>query len=137
MWAQSQLQRPEPSDEPPPLQDDRDRLAAGDRCILIIEDDLTFAKLLMERVRERGFSAIVATDGNSGIELAEKYQPSAILLDALLPRLDGWGVMQKISRQPANPAYSGSLHNLPGREAEGAVHGRDRFRYQTGDRQNN
>jgi CheY-like chemotaxis protein/CHASE3 domain sensor protein len=97
LWTPSQISRSEPSAEGPPLQDDRDRLGIGAHCILIIEDDLTFAKLLMEKVRERGFSAIVATDGISGIELAEKYHPSAILLDVMLPRLDGWGVMQKIT----------------------------------------
>ncbi|MDR3580482.1 MAG: response regulator [Oryzomonas sp.] len=96
-WASPQINRPEPTAEEPPLQDDHDRVGVGDRCILIIEDDLTFAKLLMEKVRERGFSAIVATDGNSGIELAEKFHPSAILLDVMLPRLDGFGVMQKIT----------------------------------------
>jgi len=97
MWTPAQINLPLPSVEVPPLQDDRDHLATGDRCILIIEDDLTFAKLLMEKVRERGFSAIVATDGNSGIELAKKFHPSAILLDVMLPRIDGWEVMQKIT----------------------------------------
>jgi CheY-like chemotaxis protein/signal transduction histidine kinase len=82
------------------LPDDRDRLAVGDRCILIIEDDLVFARLLMERVRERGFAAVVATDGNSGIALAEELIPSAILLDVMLPRLDGWGIMQKLTDNP-------------------------------------
>jgi CheY-like chemotaxis protein/CHASE3 domain sensor protein len=96
-WAPSQINHTESTAEAPPLQDDRDHVGAGDRCILIIEDDLTFAKLLMEKVRERGFSAIAATDGDSGIEMAEKYHPSAILLDVMLPRLDGFGVMQKIT----------------------------------------
>jgi CheY-like chemotaxis protein/CHASE3 domain sensor protein len=82
------------------LPDDRDRLAVGDRCILIIEDDLVFAGLLMERVRERGFAAVVATDGNSGIALAEELFPSAVLLDVTLPRLDGWGIMQKLTDNP-------------------------------------
>ena len=82
---------------PPRLMDDRDQVNAGDRSILIIEDDQDFARLLVDRVRERGFSAIVATDGNSGIELAEKLLPAAILLDVMLPGIDGWGVMQKLT----------------------------------------
>jgi CheY-like chemotaxis protein len=89
--------RPVPSIETPPLLDDRDRLAAGDRCILIIEDDLNFAKILVAMVRERGFAAVVAIDGNNGFALAEKLLPSAILLDVMLPGLDGWGVMQKLT----------------------------------------
>jgi len=94
---QAQPLRPAPATGAAPLLDDRDRMAAGDRCILIIEDDLVFARLLMERVRERGFAAVVATDGNSGIALAEKLIPSAVLLDVMLPSLDGWGVMQKLT----------------------------------------
>jgi CheY-like chemotaxis protein len=100
----SSTQMPSPSPLPTigtaQLPDDRERLTAGDRCILIIEDDLVFAKLLMERVRERGFAAVVVTDGNSGIALAEELIPSAILLDVMLPRLDGWGIMQKLTDNP-------------------------------------
>jgi len=93
-------QRPRPASGIPPQEDDRDRLTPGERCILIVEDDLNFVKLLVERVRARGFGALVATDGNGGIELAEKFLPSAILLDVMLPGLDGWGVMQKLNDGP-------------------------------------
>jgi CheY-like chemotaxis protein len=86
-----------PSPAPYPVADDRGHIAPGGRSILIIEDDPSFAKLLMERVRDRGFAAIVAGDGNTGIELAEKYLPSAILLDVMLPGMDGWGVMQRLT----------------------------------------
>jgi CheY-like chemotaxis protein len=86
-----------PSPAPLQVADDRDRTAPGGRSILIIEDDPNFAKLLMERVRERGFAALVAHDGNTGIELAERYLPSAILLDVMLPGVDGWGVMQRLT----------------------------------------
>ena len=81
--------------------DDRDRLIQGKPCILIVEDDPVFADLLMERVRERGFSAVAAADGDSGLTLADRLVPSAILLDVLLPgRLDGWGVMQQLNDNP-------------------------------------
>ena len=89
-----------PAIGPAQLADDRDRLAVGDRCILIVEDDLVFARLLMERVRERGYAAVVASDGYSGIALAEKLIPSAVLLDVMLPRLDGWGIMQRLTDNP-------------------------------------
>jgi CheY-like chemotaxis protein len=82
----------------PGISDDRERVVAGERCILIIEDDPTFAGVLVERVRERDFAAIVAVDGDAGagVELAERYLPSAILLDVMLRGLDGWGVMQRL-----------------------------------------
>jgi len=84
-----------------PLPDDRDRLAKGDKSILIIEDDLNFARALMSMVRERGFGCIAAADGTSGLHLAESYCPSAIILDVMLPGMDGWGVMRGLKDNPA------------------------------------
>jgi CheY-like chemotaxis protein/signal transduction histidine kinase len=81
---------------PAVLPDDRQQLKPGERCILIIEDDLSFAGILMEMVRKRGFFAIVAGDGESGIKLADLYLPSAIILDVMLPHIDGWGVMRSL-----------------------------------------
>jgi CheY-like chemotaxis protein len=86
---------------PPPLPDDRERLAKGDKSILIIEDDLHFARTLMVMVRERGFGCIVATDGTSGVHLADQYVPSAVILDVMLPGMDGWGVMRCLKDNPA------------------------------------
>lgn len=86
---------------PPPLPDDRERLAKGDKSILIIEDDLNFARTLMIMVRERGFGCIVAADGTSGIHLADRYGPSAVILDVKLPGMDGWGVMRGLKDNPA------------------------------------
>jgi CheY-like chemotaxis protein len=82
---------------PPPIPDDREQLKPGSRSILIIEDDLDFAVGLVEMVRERGFQALTAADGPDGLALAEALQPSAIILDVMLPGLDGWEVMQRLA----------------------------------------
>ncbi|MES2047434.1 MAG: response regulator [Pseudomonadota bacterium] len=86
------------------IEDDRDRvragIATGERVILVVEDDLTFASLLRDTVREHGFHAIVATDGESGLALTESYTPNAIILDVMLPHIDGWGVMRSIKDNP-------------------------------------
>ena len=81
---------------PSPIPDDRDTLLSDGKCILVIEDDLTFAAILADMVRGRGFAALVAADGESGIALAERFQPSAIILDVMLPHIDGWGVMRRL-----------------------------------------
>lgn len=81
---------------PAPIPDDRDTLQSGCKCILVIEDDLTFAAILADMVRGRGFAVLVAADGESGIALAERFQPSAIILDVMLPHIDGWGVMRRL-----------------------------------------
>lgn len=83
-----------------PIPDDRHRLEPGCRSILIIEDDLTFANVLIKIVQGRGFYGIAAIDGESGILLAEQYQPNAIILDVMLPHIDGWGVMRSLKDNP-------------------------------------
>ena len=76
--------------------DDREQISQGERSLLIIEDDQTFAKTLMELGHERDFKCIIALDGESGLVLAEKYLPSGILLDLLLPGMDGLAVMARL-----------------------------------------
>ena len=88
------------SREPAPLADERFPAVAGDRCILIIEDDRNFAKILQDVVKERGFDALVAADGESGIAMAKRFLPSAIVLDVMLPHIDGWGVMRSLKDNP-------------------------------------
>ncbi|MES2151519.1 MAG: response regulator [Pseudomonadota bacterium] len=84
----------------PAVADDRATLEQGARSILIIEDDPAFAGILRDTVRERGFQCLVATDGESGLQLIEQNTPSAIILDVMLPHIDGWGVMRTIKDNP-------------------------------------
>ncbi|NTW98375.1 MAG: response regulator [Geobacteraceae bacterium] len=90
-----------PDPFPAPIPDDRLQIPEGGKSILIIEDDLTFAGILVRMVRQRGFSALVAADGENGIAMAEHYRPSAIILDVMLPHIDGWGVMRSLKDNPA------------------------------------
>ncbi|MED4607517.1 response regulator, partial [Paenibacillus validus] len=78
------------------LTDDRERIAAGDRVLLIIEDDAHFASILLDMARSRGFKAIVALQGDTGLQLAKKHIPDAILLDIQLPVIDGWAVLVQL-----------------------------------------
>ncbi len=87
---------------PPTLvEDDRDLVGPGARTILIIEDDGAFATILRDTVRARGFQALVAADGEDGLALAQRHVPLAIILDVMLPHIDGWGVMRSIKDNPA------------------------------------
>jgi signal transduction histidine kinase/DNA-binding response OmpR family regulator len=83
-----------------PLEDDREQIEPGDKTILIIEDDRKFARILMELGREKHFKCLVAGDGKNGLELAEQYQPQAIILDVGLPQIDGWTVMERLKDNP-------------------------------------
>ena len=85
---------------PAPIDDDRDGLTEDDRCILIIEDDLRFARVVSELCRESGFKVLHATSGETGIQLAIERRPSGILLDIDLPGVDGWGVIDALKGEP-------------------------------------
>jgi signal transduction histidine kinase/CheY-like chemotaxis protein len=82
------------------LVDDRDNLQPTDKSILVIEDDRQFSSILMEMVREKDFKCLAAEDGKTGLQLAEEYQPNAIILDVGLPQLDGWTVMERLKDNP-------------------------------------
>ncbi|KEQ23803.1 response regulator [Paenibacillus tyrfis] len=76
--------------------DDRGSIAEGDRVLLIIEDDAHFAAILLDMARSRGFKAVVALQGDTGLQLAKTLQPDAILLDIQLPVMDGWSVLVQL-----------------------------------------
>ncbi|MBI5921376.1 MAG: response regulator [Betaproteobacteria bacterium] len=77
-----------------------EQVQPGDQCILIIEDDPGFANILLGMIRERGFSPLLAGDGEAGLAMASRYSPSAIILDVMLPRIDGWNVMRLLKENP-------------------------------------
>lgn len=64
--------------------------------ILIVEDEITLLKALAEKLIEAGFKVIEAEDGKQGLESALKEQPDLILLDIILPRMDGLTVLHKL-----------------------------------------
>ena len=80
--------------------DDRANLTSADKSILIIEDDRKFSNILMKLANERQFKCLRAEDGKTGLQLAEKFQPDAIILDVGLPQMDGWSVMDKLKDNP-------------------------------------
>ncbi|HSW67821.1 MAG TPA: response regulator, partial [Bacteroidales bacterium] len=85
---------------PANLYDDRDTILKGDRFILVIEDDISFLKVLYDLSHEKGFKCLLATDGESGLYFADYYGPSAIILDVGLPCIDGFEVMTRLKANP-------------------------------------
>src|SRR5436309_8758223 len=83
-----------------PIEDDREHLREGDRVLLIVEDDLKFARIMVGMAREKGFKAVVATRGDTGLALANELQPAAITLDIQLPVVDGWAILDRLKRNP-------------------------------------
>ncbi|RUT10286.1 hypothetical protein DSM106972_007810 [Dulcicalothrix desertica PCC 7102] len=78
------------------LFDDRKNIQPGEHVLLIIEDDITFARILYDMAQQQGFKCVIAQNGNSGILQARQIKPSAILLDIDLPGIDGWMVLDRL-----------------------------------------
>ena len=68
----------------------------SEHSILIIDDDPTVRDLMKRQLERDGFGVIIAEDGATGIETAIKLQPDAIVLDILMPGMDGWSVLRSL-----------------------------------------
>ncbi|HWR51353.1 MAG TPA: HAMP domain-containing protein [Bryobacteraceae bacterium] len=82
------------------LTDDRDSIQPGDRTVLIVEDDVTYARVILDGLHKRGLRGIVATDGASAFALAQQFKPAAITLDIFLPDTAGWTVLDRLKHDP-------------------------------------
>src|SRR6185295_11079876 len=81
---------------PGEVPDDRGDLGPEDRVLLIIDNDESFARFLLEMAHENGFKGIVATQGSEGIALAHRHRIDAVTLDIRLPVIDGWRVLDRL-----------------------------------------
>ncbi|HEX4681245.1 MAG TPA: HAMP domain-containing protein [Gemmatimonadaceae bacterium] len=82
------------------FEDDRDEIVPGDRVVLVIENEPSFAKILLDMGRDKDFKGIVALDGDSGLQLAHAFHPDAITLDIDMPGTDGWAVLDRLKHHP-------------------------------------
>src|SRR4029453_904402 len=76
--------------------DDREEIGPGDRVLMIIENDLSFARMIADASHDHGFKAIISSFGAAALTLMEQYQPSAITLDISLPDMSGWRVLDRL-----------------------------------------
>jgi signal transduction histidine kinase/CheY-like chemotaxis protein len=81
-------------------QDDRDSIRHGDKTVLIVDDDISFANLIYDFAKESGYKCIIAQNGICGIDLARRYMPGALLLDICLPDKNGWEVFEVLKNDP-------------------------------------
>jgi HAMP domain-containing protein/CheY-like chemotaxis protein/signal transduction histidine kinase len=85
---------------PSSLKDDREDIAPSDRVVLIIEDEPSFAQILLDMARDKEFKGLVALSGDAGLDLAHAFHPDAITLDIDMPGTDGWGVLDRLKHHP-------------------------------------
>ncbi len=85
----------------PTIEDDRKVIGKEDKIVLIIEDDLKFASILLKQANKKGFKCLSASTGEDGLILAAKYKPQAIILDMDLPGINGQRVLHELKTDPS------------------------------------
>jgi DNA-binding response OmpR family regulator len=76
---------------------------SGESPILIIEDDRKTASLIALYLEREGYHTVVAYDGESALQLASARKPMFVVLDLMLPRLDGWEVCRRLRKTSEVP----------------------------------
>jgi CheY-like chemotaxis protein len=76
--------------------DDRASIQPGDQSMLIVENDLAFAKMLLEVAREHGMKGLVSGSAAAAISMVKEYQPTLISLDIFLPDMPGWRILDRL-----------------------------------------
>lgn len=71
------------------------------KSILLIEDDPFIADIYLTKLKESGFEVEIAEDGEKGLEKIKTKKPDLLLLDIVLPNINGWEFLGKIKKDPA------------------------------------
>jgi CheY-like chemotaxis protein len=75
-----------------------DRLTMG--VVLVVEDDASICTLVSDVLVEEGFSTIATHDGDEALAVLERIRPTVILLDLYMPRVNGWGFLREMRKNP-------------------------------------
>ncbi len=73
---------------------------SGRHVVLVVDDDASQRELLTRFLERDGFAVRTAMDGRAGLELARELRPRAILLDVMMPQMDGWSVLSALKADP-------------------------------------
>jgi signal transduction histidine kinase/DNA-binding response OmpR family regulator/HAMP domain-containing protein len=106
------------------ITDDRDNLG-DDAFVLIVEDDPTFASILLDLAREAGLKGVVSTAGAGTLAMARKLQPHAITLDLGLSDIDGFVLLNLLKHDPQTSHLP--IHVISGAEQADSVMGMGAF----------
>ena len=73
--------------------------AVEDRCVLVVDDDAVLRRVVRAVLEADGFRVLEAHDGEQGLKLAASERPSVVILDVMMPGLDGVEVCRRIDHQ--------------------------------------
>ena len=71
--------------------------------ILVVDDDVNICELLRLYIERDDYQVVIANDGEQAVELFNREQPDLVLLDIMLPKMDGWQVCKEIRKTSNRP----------------------------------
>jgi two-component system, OmpR family, response regulator len=92
--------------------------------VLAVEDEPDLLGSLTKALREDGYAVDGAPDGEEGLYKAESYDYDAIILDIMLPRLDGWELLRRLRQTKKDPGADAHRARCRSRPRAGPGHGR-------------
>ena len=95
--------------------------------VLLVEDEPDLISSLSRALREEGYAVDTASDGVDGLYKAENWEYDAILLDIMLPKLDGWSVLRKLRLSKKTPVLMLTARDKPGDRVQGLDTGADDY----------
>ncbi len=85
---------------------------ASGQSVLVVDDDESTRRLLRFELEPYGLTVLEASDGREALEVARARSPDAILLDVVMPRLDGWGTLRELKSSPATRSIPVIVHSV-------------------------
>jgi signal transduction histidine kinase/CheY-like chemotaxis protein len=95
--------------------------------VLVVEDDRSSADLLKVYLEDAGYTVTVARDGVEGLDLARRLEPAVVLLDILLPRLNGWDLIAQLKGDPRTAATPVVIVSMIDEQGAGFALGADEY----------
>jgi two-component system alkaline phosphatase synthesis response regulator PhoP len=97
--------------------------------VLAVEDEPDVRRLVQIKLKKAGFEVLTAGDGEEGLQKAMEEEPDVVLLDVMMPKMDGYTVLQRI-KEEMSPAPIVLMLTAKGQETdvvEGLTHGADDY----------
>jgi len=101
------------------------------RKILVIEDDPSALKFAAYALQQGGYQVLTATNGVEGLKMAQDEKPDLLVLDVMLPGMDGFELCHRLKNAPATAGLSILMLSVKGRESDrnmGVTVGADQYR---------
>ncbi|MFZ0828069.1 MAG: response regulator transcription factor [Verrucomicrobiia bacterium] len=95
--------------------------------ILIVEDEPDLLRSVAQALREQGYAVDTANDGEDGLFKAESYDYDAIVLDVMLPKLDGWEILKRLRHTKMTPVLMLTARDLSRDRVKGLDTGADDY----------